>query len=369
MKYLSFLIKPASSLCNMRCKYCFYYDVSELREIKSYGIMQEEVYQKLIDRSLSYQNENTFVSYAFQGGEPTMAGLSFFKNFCGYVDSKKQPNQEVKYAIQTNGYRLNEEWVAFFKEKNFLVGISLDGYKENHDFFRLNKEQKSTFERVMQSISLLKQYQVDYNILCVLTNTLAKHPLKLYRFFKDNTFDYVQLIPCLPELIESKNTKNKFALTPKMFASFYKQFFRLWLKDLKQGDYMSVTLFDNLIPMFKGIPPMQCGMLGFCSTQFVIEANGNVYPCDFYVLDQYKIGNIIENSIDELYQSPIVKEFLSQEKRMCKDKEKCKYYTICQGNCKRLNITYFDDNGYCGYQDFLDMNYQAMIEIVKATMR
>ena len=160
---------------------------------------------------------------------------------------------------------------------------------------------------------------------------------------------YVQLIPCLPGLDESEN---KNSLHPKEFASFYKAFFRLWLAEYKKGNYISITLFDNIIPMFKGIRPQQCGMLGYCTPQFVIESNGDVYPCDFYVLDAYRCGNIKEDSLIKLVKTDAMQKFLKEERRECTECRNCPFVNICHKNCKRLNITYYTKD-YCGYKDFL----------------
>lgn len=358
MEQYHYLIKPSSSLCNMKCKYCFYHDVSEHREVISNGIMEKETMNQLIERALSPINEST-ITFAFQGGEPTVAGLDYFERFVDFVNQNKQSYHHIQYAIQTNGYIVDEKWCQFFKENSFLVGVSLDGYKENHDHFRITNSNQSSYKTVIHCIDLLKKYEVDFNILTVLSAPLAKHPEKLYRFFKEQQFKYVQLIPCLPGLDE---LDDPFKLTPHAFAKFYKAFYKLWEIDYLKGDYMSVTLFDNLILMFKGVPPQQCGMLGQCLPQYVIESNGNVYPCDFYVLDEYCTGNIKDKSFSEIRQDENMTNFLKEPHPQCKECEKCKFIKLCYGNCKRLSITYFDEE-YCGYKDFLEEHYQSMANI------
>ena len=217
MNAISFLIKPASSLCNMDCRYCFYKDVVDHREIPSYSIMQEDTMLALIKQALSSYQDITF---AFQGGEPTLAGLSFYRTFIAHVNQYKT-NQSIHYAIQTNGLSINDEWCAFFKENHFLVGISLDGYKDNHDFLRLDAEGNPTYTKVIQAMNLLKKYGVELNVLIVLTSYLAKHPQKLFQWILKYQLHYVQFIPCLPPL----QGTTRYALTPKLFASFYKTFF------------------------------------------------------------------------------------------------------------------------------------------------
>lgn len=354
----SYLIKPASSACNMKCKYCFYHDVVSNREVRSYGNMLPETMHNIISKTLDVE-DNAQISYAFQGGEPTLVGLDYFKAFIHEVEQTKKDNQTIVYSLQTNGTLLDDEWVQFLKDNDFLIGLSLDGYKENHDYFRITNQNTDTYKRVLNALSLLRKYDVTFNVLTVLTDPLAKHPQKLYNFYKELGLTHVQLIPCLPEL---SSISHFFALTPKRFASFYKTFYDLWLNDFKQGNYLSVGLFDNIIPMYRGIPPQMCGMVGNCAFQFVIESDGSVYPCDFYVLDEYKCGNINTENIRQIAKNKMVRSFIEEPKRMCKACDTCPFFEMCRGNCKRLNITYFDDE-YCGYQEFLLHSETSMREI------
>ncbi len=349
MKKISFLIKPASSLCNLKCKYCFYHDVSEHRMIKSNGIMKEEVMERLIEQSLKLLDDDGKITYAFQGGEPTVAGLNYFKAFIAYVTKKAKPKQKIQYALQTNGYVIDEEWVALFKEHHFLIGVSLDGYKENHDYFRLSNNDQATFKQVMNAVEILKKKNVEFNILTVLSKQLAKHPEKLYKFYQKNDIEYIQLIPCLAGFDEKDAP---FALTPSLFSHFYKLFFELWLMEWQSGHYRSIGLFDNLLMMLNDMPPITCGMLGFCSLQLVVESDGSIYPCDFYVLDEYKGGNIMDEDLLTIMKSSKMQSFLQEPRKNIELCHECPFVRICHGNCKRMNDLYIQDN-YCGYQDFL----------------
>lgn len=361
MQSIYFLIKSASSLCNLSCKYCFYDDVSNHRKAKSTGIMTDKTINHLLEL-ISSSNEIKNVTFAFQGGEPTIAGLDFYIRFINYVkEYKLNYTKNISYAFQTNGFNINEEWCKFFKENNVLVGISLDGYKENHDYFRLTKNGKATYNQIMKNIALLEKYHVEYNILTVLSEQLAKHPTQLYHFYKKFNFKYIQLIPCLPPLNEEDDV---FSLKPHTFSSFYKTFFSLWYDDYIHGYHMNITLFENIIPMLVGIPPQQCGMLGKCTLQFVLEGNGDIYPCDFYVLDKYLIGNINHITLDELLHNKVSIDFVNEKRRTCQECTHCPYINICHQNCKRLNIAYFN-NEYCGYKDFLDFSINKMITIAR----
>ena len=361
MKYFSMLIKPASSICNLRCKYCFYSDVSQHREIKNYGIMGQEVMERLIAQVLSYFNEESSISFAFQGGEPTCAGIEYFRNFTKFVAEKKKDFHHIHYSLQTNGTLLDDEWISFFKKHQFLVGVSLDGEKCIHDELRPNNLGQGTHDTIMANIEKMKLAGVDFNILTVLTRQLAQKPKELFEFYQKNDFNYVQLIPCLPDF-ESK--EDEYSLQSTDFYHFYDIFFAEWYAAYLNNQIMSVGYFDNMIPLFANLPPQMCGYLGFCSVQFVVESDGGVYPCDFYVLDEYRIGNIQEMSLEEIVKSAVARQFVKEPKRMSKLCADCRYQKICNGNCKRMNICYFDDE-FCALQAFMKKHEEKILAIAR----
>lgn len=361
MSMISFLIKPASSLCNLRCKYCFYADVSQNREMASMGIMQEEVMHALIDKALQVPVDT--IHFSFQGGEPTCAGIVFFENFIAYVNKKNVMKKNIQYSMQTNGTLLDEKWIQLLKENDFLVGVSIDGFVKNHDWFRKDAQGKGTHKKILYTLRLLKNAGIAYNILTVLTKQLSKKPEELYRFYTEFGYPYVQIIPCLPSL-KGNEPSDAFALEPKEFALFYQRFFDLWYTDFMHGKYMSVLLFDNLMQMYCGKPPQQCGMMGRCSMQMVLEANGDAYPCDFFVLDEYRCGNICTDAIEDMIQGKAAKKFLHEERKMCSLCKTCRFVHMCHGNCKRMNVCYFNDT-YCGYKAFLEYIEERMFVIAK----
>ena len=360
MKEISFLIKPASSLCNLRCIYCFYKDEADLRNKSSYGVMDNTTTHSLIDKALGCGAEK--INFCFQGGEPTVAGYQYFDEFIEYVKANLK-NQLVTYAIQTNLTLLNDEFLRIYKDNDFLVGVSPDGFIDNHDYFRKDGEGNGSFDVILANIEKLKEYNIRYNILTVLTKKLALKPNKLFDFYLRNDFKYVQIIPCLPSL-DDNPIMNKLTLKPNDFSSFYKKFFDRWFEEYIKGNYISVTLFDDVIPMYKGVTPNQCGMLGKCHLQFVVEADGGVYPCDFYVLDEYRLGNISDNSIDELIHTSKADAFLKHRRTLSNCCKGCPFIRMCNGNCRRLSACYYSEN-YCGYRDFLEYSYSRMLEIAK----
>ncbi len=324
----------------MRCRYCFYDDECAIREVANYGIMSEAVMDCLIFKALTAQS----VTFAFQGGEPTLAGIDFFTRFVEKVNEIKQ-DQKITYTIQTNGCYRDEKWADFFKQNDFLVGVSLDGYQENHNYYRRDKQGKNTFSQIMKNIRRLEEKQVPYNILTVLTSRLAREPEKLYRFYQKHNFQYIQLILCL----DGFDRHNPAALTPPgLYEHFFSDFFTLWAND---PNIRHISLFDNLYLLVHRQRPYQCGIPGQCAPQLVVEADGSVYPCDFYVLDEYRCGYIQKDGIPELFTN--MKPFLNEQKPLKDICRHCRYVRICQGGCKRQNSCFCADH-YCGYQALLD---------------
>lgn len=362
MKHLSIMIKPASSLCNLRCKYCFYANVSDLREIKSFGIMSKETVITLLEKVFLELNSGDNLNIAFQGGEPTLAGLDFFTFLSDKVDeylSDKKVN--VQYAIQTNGFNISDEFYIYLKKYNYLVGLSIDLHKEYHNLNRVDTMGNGTFSQVITTKSKLEEYEISHNVLCVLTNPLAKHPQKVWNFIEKNKLEFIQFIPCLGDLDDEQYSN--LALTSKNFYSFYSNILPLWYNAIKKEKHISIKFFDDLFHLIINKQVNSCGFTGKCGIQLVVEADGSVYPCDFYVLDKWKLGDFYNNTITEMQNSPMAKEFLSRRTELPKLCENCKYINICAGGCERMSKEMYASKSYCGYQIFLKEN-QKLIEDV-----
>lgn len=355
-KHISFLIKPASSACNMRCRYCFYHDVAEHREHAVTSRMSAETAHAIIDKALALAPDAQ-VAFAFQGGEPTLAGLPFFRDFVAYVEAHRE-SQTVTYALQTNGLAVAADpaWADFLARHRFLVGVSVDGTKDIHDYLRPDAAGAGTYGRVTKAIGRLREAGVEFNVLTVLTGQLAKHPQQAFRFLMRERVDYVQYIPCLPGLGEQAD---EYSLTPHAFTGFYRVLLDQWLRELERGHYISVGLFDDIMGMSLGRRPVQCGMLGQCAPQFVVEGNGDVFPCDFYALDEWRCGNVTCDSLEDMATCDAVRRFLAEPRRPCSACATCPFEGMCHRNCKRLNIAYYDD-AYCGYREFLEYGYQRL---------
>ena len=330
MENFSVLIKPASSACNMNCKYCFYHDEAINRKDYFNGFMTEETLDVLLDRVFEVDAKNYNIS--FQGGEPTLRGVDFFESLVKKVNKKNINNNKVNYAIQTNGILIDERWCELFSKNNFLVGVSLDGNKEIHDYLRV-KSNDGTFNKVLKAIDLFTKYKIDYNVLTVVSKSLAKRYNSVYNFYKKRGFKYLQFIPCLDSI---KGDKKEYTLTDEDYGNFLCGLFDLYLEDGKKGEYVSIRLFDNFMAKLQGCRAELCGLDGRCNVNFVIEGDGSVYPCDFYCLDEYLLGNIKENSFKEMFESNVSYNFIKpnfNEECML-----CEYYALCGGGCKRERI-------------------------------
>ncbi len=366
LKQLTILLKPASSLCNLRCKYCFYADVSQQREIISCGIMEEATVDAILKNLAIVLEPGDRMRFLFQGGEPTLAGLSFFQRFVDKV-SAWDANIEVSYSLQTNGILLDEEWCRFLKDNDFLVGVSWDILPDCHDAVRVDATGRGTNSKVLDCIALLDRFGVEYNVLCTLTGAVARHPRQVWKQLCKWDIDYVQFTPCIDEI----HMESPYALTPKRFASFYIQLFDLWYEDYKNGKFRSVKLFDDVVNLLVFGRPTACGMNGSCQPQMVVEADGSVYPCDFYCLDEYKLGNLKEQSPMELLSCEKIKAFLNRSHESPKLCETCHYRKFCGGNCKRMQkeICCFGDDTYCGYREFLEKCGPTLAQIARQCTR
>lgn len=371
MPSLSLLIKPSSGNCNVRCKYCFYHDEQENRDTYSYGFMSEETLETMIRKALLYADRDC--SFGFQGGEPTLRGLDFFRKAVELQKKYNVHGTRISNAIQTNGLLLDEEWADFLHDNHFLVGLSLDGDKALHDANRIDTSGKGTYSRVFHAAQLLTAHQVDFNILTVITGKTADAISRIYSFYRRSGFLYQQYIPCLDPL-DGERGATPYALTPEKYAKFLKTLFDLWYRDVQSGKFIYIRYFENLMGILLGQRPESCGMTGSCMIQNVIEADGTVYPCDFYCLDPWKLGNVREDDFAEMMQNRKAREFIDvslQKPAACKD---CPWYNLCHGGCRRdwepIMPGAIPENYFCSaYQEFFAYAAPRMREMAYVLSR
>lgn len=358
MPPLNLMIKPVSSNCNMKCKYCFYHDLASNREVASYGKMDEKLLELIIKKA--FDDADGSINFSFQGGEPTLAGLDYYKQLMDYIEKYNEDNMEVNLALQTNGILIDHNWAAFLSENDWLVGLSIDGYKDLHNYFRIDRNDKGTYKKVIQASELFKKYNVDFNILTVITDQLARHGKKVYNTYKQQNFNYLQFIRCLEHL---NGKKEKYSLSPDNYELFLSNVFNEWYKDIKEENYISIRFFDNIVGMLMGIKPEACDMKGHCSFQNIIEADGSIYPCDFYVVDKWKLGNIKDMSFKEVYESERAREFIKGSTVLPEKCEQCKWLKLCRNGCKR-NRDENNLNNYCtAFYNFYEKNIDRLIEL------
>lgn len=312
--------------------------------------MSEDTAQNLISKALDFADGES-ISFAFQGGEPTLRGLDFFKFFCKKTQELNLKNSKIFYGLQTNGTLINDEWAKFFKENNFLIGLSLDGDFANNSF-RIDEKGNNSFYKIIKAADILTKNKVDFNILTVLTGRCAENIDKILNYFKSRGFKYLQFIPCLRPF--GDNSENELYMTREQYKYFLIHAFNFYVKEYVRDNYTSIRYFDNLVHLYLGNPTEQCGMCGNCMHQFVAEGNGNIYPCDFYCTDDWFLGNINtpEENFDTLAHSRKATAFLRESLEIQEKCKKCRLYPLCRGGgCKRSR----EDRDYCeSYKGFFE---------------
>ena len=368
MPPISVLIKPSSGNCNLRCKYCFYYDTMSKRQNPSFGFMTHSTLEAVMKEVLAFAEGEC--SIAYQGGEPTLIGLDFYKMSMELQDKYNVNKVKIHNSIQTNGYSMNKAWAEFFVKYHFLVGLSLDGISKVHDYYRINDRGEGSFHQVMETINLFRKHGVEFNILSVVTGKSALDIKRNYEFYKRHGLKFLQFIACLDPMGEEPG-RREYSLTPEVYGEFLIQLFQLWFQDLQKGEQPYIRQFENYISILLGLPPESCDMRGTCGKQYIVEANGSVYPCDFYAMEQYCIGNLCENSIPEIDEARKKSGFLEQSQSHHVRCRVCKYYFICRSGCRRNRLdTEPYEQYFCkSYQMFFEACLPKMSEIALQIQR
>jgi uncharacterized protein len=341
------LAKPTGAICNLDCAYCFFLDKEQFYPGSQFRMSEEllEIYlQQLIE---SHQTNQ--VTIAWQGGEPTLMGLDFFRKAVALAEQYRRPGMTLEHTLQTNGTLLDDDWCAFFKENNFLIGISIDGPRDLHDTYRVDKGGGPTFDRVMRGLRLLQKHGVEYNILTAVNRVNAEHPLEVYRFLRDEAgTDWIQFIPVVERinsdgrtLYQEGDTVTDRSVLPGQFGRFLSLIFDEWV----QNDVGSVFVqtFEASLRNWLGMPASgMCVFNQTCGLGVALEHNGDLYACDHFVEPDYLLGNIQHQHMLELVASPQQRQFgldkSSQLPQYCLD---CDVRFACHGECpkNRFNLT------------------------------
>lgn len=369
MKSFSVLMKPASGYCNMQCDYCFYRDEQQYQNNhKDY--MSLEVVEEAITKFVEEAEEQ--VSFFFQGGEPLLAGISFFEEVISIQRRVNRRGIRINNAVQTNGLLINEEWSSFFRDNGILVGVSLDGIEETHDIHRVSLDGTPTYKKILNNIGLLKQYEVEFNILTVINRDTANHISEIFEEYRKQKFMNQQYIICRDPLGTS-DRDNRFSVSTLEYGEFLVNLFDMWREELYKGNLVSVRQFENYIGILLGISPENCEQCGNCGVTYAMEANGDIYPCDFYMIDQFFLGNIVKDSISDIDKKRNELNFIKRSTMFSQKCRECKYLNICRNECQRNRIRDSQGNWLCqyceGYYYFFSRRYEQMVEIAKLYLK
>jgi len=329
MKPFSLLIKPASADCNLRCEYCFY--IEHLEKESPTPRMSDETLEIMIKNYMS-TDQNKQYAFGWQGGEPTLMGIEFFKKVVEFQLKYAPPGSSISNGIQTNATMITEEVSKFFGEYKFLIGVSLDGPEYLHDYYRKTIGQKPTHSLVMRSIERLKQHRVEFNILTLINDQTVKKAKEIYHYHCDNGFFFHQYIPCVE--FDTDGNLRPFSITGKEWGIFLSDLFDEWIKE--DVNKVSVRLFDSIIEYLVHRRYNICYMGESCVQYFVVEYDGSVYPCDFFVRKDLLLGNVKTDSWEDLFKSKKYQDFGGQKANWNKECELCPYLSLCHGDCQKF---------------------------------
>jgi len=336
MRPFTLLVKPASADCNLRCKYCFYLEKSHLYSSTNKHRMSDEVLEHMIKSYAATKQPH--YSIGWQGGEPTLMGLGFFEKAVALQKKYSRHGVSFENGLQTNATLINDSMAEFFHQNHFLLGCSLDGPANLHDRYRLTTNGSNTQEKVVKGLDILTRHQVDVNILALISQANVLQPRKVYQYFVENGYLFHQYIPCVE--FNGKGQLLPFAINGEEWGNFLCELFDEWYaKDTRK---VSIRDFDSiLLKMVDGVNSV-CTYGKNCCQYFVVEYNGDVYPCDFFVDKPLKLGNVMEDSWEKLLQSPTYSDFGAQKSMWNAECDVCDCLDLCSGDCLKHRI--YDGN-------------------------
>jgi uncharacterized protein len=393
------MTKPIGPICNLDCKYCFYLEKEKLYPDKSNWRMPDDVLERYVQQYIESQDIPE-ITFAWQGGEPTLMGLGFFKRVVE-LQEKYSGGKRIKNALQTNGTLLDDEWCGFFKENDFLIGLSVDGPRNLHDKYRVDKQGRPTFDLVMRGMELLKKHQVQFNNLVVVNRMNQGHPLEVYNFLKKHGSGFMQFIPLVERVGASgapldfaeppvlrredggvslpilggggKAEVTAWSVQPLAYGEFLCAIFDEWVR--KDVGRVFVQIFDVQLGIWSGMPSSLCVFGETCGNAVAMEHNGDLYSCDHYVYPKHRLGNVMEMGMREMLDSPQQRGFGTDKRdtlpKFCRE---CDVKFACQGECPKHRFIRTPDgedglNYLCaGYKKFfhhIDGHMQAMASLLQ----
>ena len=342
----STMLKPAGSACNLDCHYCYYLD-----KAVQYGgrqaVMSDELLELYVKQYIC-ANEVDTVQFCWHGGEPLLLGVDFYRRAMEF-QRKYADGKRIENTLQTNGTLVDEAWCDLFASNNFLVGVSLDGPEDIHDAFRLTKGGKPTFARVMETVRMFERSGVEFNTLSVVNRRCEGRGAEIYRFFRDTVHSkYMQFLPAVEHVVDKPGFHRplivspdregarvaEWSVTAEGYGRFLCDVFDQWVVG-DVGRYY-VQMFDASLAQWCGVQPGVCSMGETCGDALVVEHNGDVYSCDHFVYPEYKLGNIAQTPLDEIYRTAKRREFgLNKRNTLPSECLRCKFYFACRGECPK----------------------------------
>ena len=349
-KPLYVMLKPVGSKCNLDCDYCYYLEKENLYKKKN-QVMSEELLERFIKQYIDSQTMPD-IMFTWHGGETLMRPLSFYKKAVE-LQKKYANGRNIDNSIQTNGTLLNDEWCKFFKENNFLVGISIDGPKDFHDEYRRDKMGRPSFHRVMKGIELLKKHEVEFNCMAVVNDYNVDYPLEFYRFFKDIGCQYIQFTPIVERLRKKDHADNisllklatakegdheadlaPYTVPADKWGDFLCTIFDEWVKE--DVGKIFIQIFDSTLANWVGENPSVCTMAKTCGHAGVMEFNGDVYSCDHFVFPEYRLGNIYNETLTSMMYSEEQQTFGNDKfDKLPQQCRECDVLFACYGECPK----------------------------------
>ncbi|HHT72238.1 MAG TPA: anaerobic sulfatase maturase [Firmicutes bacterium] len=324
------MVKPIGPICNLHCEYCFYLHKKDFFPDSAHFQMSDIVLERFIKEYIHSQ-PGPVVPFAWQGGEPTLMGLDFFRKVVRLQKEYIPEGWHYTNSLQTNGTLIDHEWARFLKEEGFLVGISLDGPEPVHDMYRKDRSGLGTWGRVVEGFRTLQRYGVSVNVLCVVNRENGARPKELYQFLKELGAEYVQFIP-LVEWLENGEVSHR-SLTGPLYGKFLIEIFNEWVQaDLGQ---VFVQIFETVLSVAAGLPGGLCVFLPECGRQLVMEHNGDLYGCDHFVAPEYRLGNILEAPLLDLVNSKAQLEFGREKASLPAECLECPVVSLCNGGCPK----------------------------------
>lgn len=346
-KPLYVMLKPAGSLCNLACEYCYYLEKKNLynKEGNEKFIMSDDLLERFTEQYILSQTQPQIL-FTWHGGESLMRPISFYQRALE-LQKKYGRGRHIENCIQTNGTLLNDDWCKFFKENNWLVGVSIDGPQEFHDEYRKNKQGLPSFQKVMKGINLLNKHGVEWNAMAVVNEYNADYPLEFYNFFKEINCHYIQFTPVVERMTRYQDGRYlatplederaelaDFSITPEQWGNFTCAVFDEWVKQ-DVGNYY-IQLFDATLANWVGEKPGVCSLAATCGHAGVMEYNGDVYVCDHFVFPEFKLGNIYTKTLTQMMYSEEQLGFGADKQRQlpmqCKE---CEFLFACNGECPK----------------------------------